>query len=130
MIIGPVLQDDFSESSEVSTYLDGISSVETSLSNLTETKLTGSAVPSGSAAVANIPEVVVTQEFVSYRPASPHQKLAATYSAPPAFTPLHHHFSAPSPASATPTSTVVSDEDRTSTDNGSCSKVLKSLRKS
>jgi len=138
LIIVPFLQDDFSESSEVSTYLDGISSVETSQSNLTETQLAGSAVPSGSAGAAigaNIPEVVVTQEFVTgYGSQSPHQKLIATYSAPPTFTPLHHHFSAPSPASATtspPTITTnVTDEDRTNTDNGSCSKVLKPLKKS
>ena len=67
-------KDDFSESSEVSTYLDGISSVDTSQSNLTET-----------APTSQVPEVVVTSEFANYRPNSPHRKLAATFSAPPTF---------------------------------------------
>ena len=74
-------QDDFSESSEVSTYLDGVSSAETSQSNLTETTHGG------------IPEVVVTSEFACYRPHSPHKKLAATFSAPPTFS--HRQFAPP-----------------------------------
>ena len=64
-------QDDFSESSEVSTYLEGVSSPETSHTNLTE--------------LSRVPEVIVTQEFAQPNVSSPHRKLAATFSAPPTF---------------------------------------------
>ena len=65
------LQDDFSESSEVSTYLEEVSSPETSHTNLTD--------------LSRVPEVIVTQEFATPNFSSPHRKLAATFSAPPTF---------------------------------------------
>jgi len=64
-------KDDFSESSEVSTYLEGVSSPETSHTNLTD--------------LSRVPEVIVTQEFATPNFSSPHRKLAATFSAPPTF---------------------------------------------
>ena len=67
----PTIQDDFSESSEVSTYLEGVSSPETSHTNLTD--------------LSRVPDVIVTQEFASPNFSSPHRKLAATFSAPPTF---------------------------------------------
>ena len=86
-------QDDFSESSEVSTYLEGLSSAETSQSNLTETAPT----------VSLPPELLVTDLTGLSEVSSPHQRLAATRSAPPSFPPAPH-FPAPPPARPAPDS--------------------------
>ena len=101
------MTDDFSESSEVSTYLEGVSSEDTSHSLLTSADLTPSSAPPPPHGPhhhppphpAPIPCVVVTsatQDSMATAASSSslrHQRLAATFSAPPTFP--HPHYRQP-----------------------------------
>ena len=90
------MTDDFSESSEVSTYLDGVSSEDTSHSLLTSADLTPSAAapPPHPAPIPCVVVTSATQDSMATAASSlRHQRLAATFSAPPTFP--HPHFRQP-----------------------------------